>query len=175
MVDNQFKFLYVICYCSCLPHSIKLSNQHLMPIAAEARAEQRGKRFPIIIRELLLDRLEPNRCGSREVECCHRHPKSAVYAEHLKVLFAQCYPQIRDLPSELWKGNGRMGLPQPCQQLARVCEWRKWCCRRDGIGRTVGREWRRRAKRCRRQPPCNVEDTVVIRPVDRPSPLGAPL
>lgn len=60
-----------------------------------------------------------------------------------------------------------MRLTQPCSHLTTVGEGRKNRNWRLGFDLTVGLEWRRHLERHRRQPPCEIEAAVVLRPVDR--------
>ena len=92
MIDNNFKLLNIICYRSSLMDGKKLSNEHLVPIPAKTRTQERGERVPIELVETFLNRLQPYGRWPREIEGGHGNPEGLRYPKHAKVLLTQGFP-----------------------------------------------------------------------------------
>lgn len=74
---------------------IKLTDEHLVFITAEAGAEEGSKRLTIQPYQFLLNRLQPNDCRAREIEDGHGNSVGIVDHEHLEVLLAERLPELR--------------------------------------------------------------------------------
>ena len=94
MIHLGLKVLDEFSYGCGLFDGIELADEHLVFVTPESGAEKGSEGFPVQAGQFLLDTLQPDARRARETQDGHGYAVGVVDCEHLKVLFAKCFPQL---------------------------------------------------------------------------------